>query len=314
MRTDMTNHERTQSAPRPLVEVLVSMRPRQWTKNLILLAGVIFAQLFSEPEAIWRAVAAVAVFCMASGAVYIYNDLCDQDQDRLHPQKRRRPIASGRLPAAVAWRAWAVLIVLTLVAGWLLEWAFLVTLCLFYVWNWIYSRLLKRLPVVDVVGIGVSFVIRALAGVMVLVPVDPEVTVSPWLLVCPFFLSLFLGFCKRRDELVKLAAESGTTRPVLLSYSETSLNALIGASFGLTLAAYAVYTVWPATVRHFGTRSLVWTTGLVFLGLWRYLYLVYKEGRGGRPHEILLNDLVLQGLVVAWIVVFVFIIGTGPES
>jgi len=199
-------------------------------------------------------------------------------------------------------------------AGWALGWPFLVTLCLFYVWNWAYSRLLKQLPVVDVVGIGVSFVIRALAGVMVLVPIDPAVTVSPWLLICPFFLSLFLGFCKRRNELVKLASDSGTTRPVLLSYTETTLNGLIGASFGLTLAAYAVYTVWPATVRHFGTQALVWTTGLVFLGLWRYLHLVFKEGRGGRPHEILLNDLILQCLVLSWIVVFVIIIGTGPGA
>lgn len=310
----MSNLDRPADVPVPLREVLVSMRPRQWTKNLILLAGVIFAQMLDDPAAILRALAAVVTFCAASGAVYLYNDLCDAEQDRLHPHKRRRPIASGRLTVPQAWRAWAVLIVITLGVGWALGWPFLVTLCLFYVWNWTYSRLLKRLPVVDVVGIGVSFVIRALAGVMVLVPIDPEVTVSPWLLICPFFLSLFLGFCKRRNELVKLATDSGSTRPVLLSYTETTLNALIGASFGLTFAGYAVYTVWPATVRHFGTHSLVWTTPLVFLGLWRYLYLVFKEGRGGRPHEILLNDLTLQSLVVAWIVVFVIIIGTGPGA
>ena len=149
---------------------------------------------------------------------------------------------------------------------------------------------------------------------MVLVPLAPGINLSPWLLICPFFLSLFLGFCKRRNELVKLADDRGSTRPVLLSYSETVLNAMIGASFGLTLAAYAVYTVWPDTVMHFGTHNLVWTTGLVFLGLWRYLYLVFKEGRGGRPHEILLNDLSLQMLVVAWIVVFVVIIGTRPGA
>ncbi|MEZ4388500.1 MAG: decaprenyl-phosphate phosphoribosyltransferase [Candidatus Krumholzibacteriia bacterium] len=300
------------TAPRVLAEVLVTMRPRQWTKNLILLAGVIFAQLLGEPAAVWRAVAAVLVFCVASGAVYVFNDICDVEQDRLHPHKRRRPVASGRLPMAAAWRAWLALVALAVVAAWLLGWAFMVTLGLFFVWNWAYSRLLKKLPIVDVVGIGVSFVIRALAGVMVLVPVDPAVTVSMWLLICPFCLSLFLGFCKRRNELIKLAGDSGTTRPVLLSYTETTLNAMIGASFGLTLAAYALYTVWPSTVAHFGTHSLVWTTGLVFLGLWRYLYLVFKEGKGGRPHEILLNDPTLQLLVVAWIGVFVVIIGTRP--
>jgi hypothetical protein len=156
-----------------------------------------------------------------------------------------------------------------------------------------------------------SFVIRALAGVLVLLPLHPDLEISYWLLICPFFLSLFLGFCKRRDELVKLAGSEGGTRPVLLSYTETVLNAMIGATFGLTLAAYAVYTVWPSTVSHFGTRSLVWTTVFVFAGLWRYLYLVFKEGRGGRPHEILLNDLALQAMVVGWIITFVAIIGVG---
>ncbi len=294
-----------------MTAILASMRPRQWTKNLILLAGVIFAQQLADPAAVLRSVAAVLVFCVASGAVYILNDIKDIAQDRLHPHKRRRPIASGRLPVPAAWRAWAALVLLCLLAGALLGWPFLVAVAFFLLWNWIYSTALKRLPVLDVVGIGVSFVIRALAGVMVLLPIHPEVSISFWLLLCPFFLSLFLGFCKRRNELVKLADDRGGTRPVLMSYTETMLNAMIGASFGLTLAAYAVYTVWPATVAHFGTRDLVWTIGFVFCGLWRYLYLVFKEGRGGRPHEILLNDAALQALVVGWIILFVAIIGPG---
>jgi 4-hydroxybenzoate polyprenyltransferase len=308
MPTEVDNRRAARGLPRLVLE---AMRPRQWTKNLILLAGVIFAQLLAEPAAVVRAVAAFVVFCVASGAVYVFNDLCDLEQDRLHPHKRRRPLASGRLPVATAWRVLILLVTLALVASWLLGWAFFVTVGLFFCWNWAYSRFLKRLPIVDVIGIGVSFVIRALAGVMVLLPIAPDIAVSFWLLVCPFFLSLFLGFCKRRNELVKLADERGSTRPVLLAYTETVLNAMIGASFGLSLAAYALYTVWPSTVEHFGTRSLVWTTGLVFLGLWRYLYLVFREGRGGRPHEILLNDPSLQAIVVIWIVVFVVIIGTG---
>jgi len=288
-----------------------SLRPRQWTKNLILLAGVIFAQELQDPASVLRALAAVLVFCFASGAVYVFNDIADVAQDRLHPYKRLRPVASGRLPIPVAWRVWAVLVVACLAVGALLGGPFVGALAAFFGWNWAYSRFLKKLPILDVLGIGVSFVLRALAGVLVLVPLHPDLAVSFWLLVCPFCLSLFLGFCKRRNELVKLADDHGTTRPVLLSYTETMLNAMIGATFGLTMAAYAVYTVWPSTVDHFGTRNLVWTTGFVFLGLWRYLYLVFREGRGGRPHEILLNDLVLQLLVVGWITVFVAIIGTG---
>lgn len=294
-----------------LLAALQSLRPRQWTKNFILLAGVIFAQQLADPAAVARALAAFVVFCLASGAVYILNDIKDIAQDRLHPHKRRRPIASGRLPIAGAWRVWGGLVAIVVLCGVLLGPMFLVAVLSFLVWNWFYSTLLKRLPILDVVGIGISFVIRALAGVMVLLPIHPEVTVSIWLLLCPFFLSLFLGFCKRRNELVKLADERGSTRPVLLSYNETLLNTLIGMSLGLTLAAYAVYTVWPSTVAHFGTRQLVWTTVFVFFGLWRYQYLVYREGRGGRPHEILLNDLAVQLLVVGWVASVVAIIGPG---
>jgi len=289
--------------------ILDNMRPRQWTKNLILLAGVIFAQQLEDPASVARALAACLIFCLASGAVYIFNDICDVEQDRLHPHKKRRPIASGRLPIPVAWRAWAVLVAVCLISAFFLGPLFMAAVLAFFFWNWTYSRFLKKLPILDVVGIGVSFVIRALAGVVVLLPLHPELELSVWLLLCPFFLSLFLGFCKRRNELVKLAEDSGSTRPVLLSYTETVLNAMIGASFGLTLAAYAVYTIWPSTVEHFGTRDLVWTTALVFAGLWRYLYLVFKEGQGGRPHEILLNDMILQLLVVGWIGLTVAIIG-----
>ena len=288
-----------------------NLRPRQWTKNLILLAGVIFAQQLGDPASVIRAVAAVFIFCFASGAVYIFNDIVDVEQDRKHPYKRLRPVASGRLPVRVAWAASGVLIVACSTAAMFLGVRFLLTVLAFFGWNWIYSRILKKLPILDVVGIGISFVIRALAGVLALVPLHPDMELSFWLLLCPFSLSLFLGFCKRRNEMVKMTNDRGTTRPVLLSYTETVLNAMIGATFGLTLATYAVYTVWPSTVEHFGTRALVWTTVFVFFGLWRYLYLVFREGRGGRPHEILLNDLGLQLLVVGWIGTFVAIIGTG---
>lgn len=300
MRTESRQH---------LLAVLASLRPRQWTKNLILLAGVIFARLLAEPVCVWRAVAACAVFCLASGTVYIVNDIADVMQDRLHPDKRRRPIASGRLPIPVARRAALVTGFLTTVAATLLGWPFLAAVAAFIAWNAIYTRVLKRIAIADVIGIGVSFVLRATAGWAVLLPVAPDIRLSSWLLLCPFFLSLFLGFGKRRHELLSLAGNSHTTRPVLTMYNETMLNVLIGTSFGLTLAAYALYTIWPSTVDHFGTRHLIWTTPFVFAGLWRYMYLVYRQGRGGRPHEILLNDPLLQALVIGWISASVAIIG-----
>jgi 4-hydroxybenzoate polyprenyltransferase len=292
-----------------------SLRPRQWTKNLILFAGVIFAQKLGDPVCLLRAGLGALVFCFVSGAVYLFNDIADVEQDRLHPYKRLRPIASRRLSIPAAVRGGLVLVAGCLVAAWLLGPPFLAAVLVFFLWNILYTRVLKRIRILDVVGIGVSFMIRAVAGVLVLSPRCPDVTISPWLLLCTFFLSLFLGFAKRRDELVKMAGTvQNSTRPVLNRYSEPLLNALIGTSFGLTLMTYALYTVWPSTVAHFGTRNLVFTLPFVLVGMARYLYLIFREGRGGRPHEILLNDLFLQTMVIGWIATAVLIIGTGQAT
>jgi len=289
---------------------LENLRPRQWTKNLLLFAGVIFAQKLGDSTCVVRALLGMVVFCFSSGVIYVFNDIADQHLDQRHPTKRNRPIASGRLPVRVAVRMGLGLFLICLVAAWLLGPAFLGGVCLFFLWNWLYTRWLKRIPVLDVSGIGMSFVIRATAGVLVLLPGCPGVGISPWLLLCTFFLSLFLGSCKRRDELLRVDPANGETRPVLRAYSEPGINAMIGASFGLTLMMYGLYTVWPDTVAHFGTRDLIYTIPFVLGGLGRYTYLVYLEDKGGKPHEILLNDLLLQVIVVGWIVAAVKIIGT----
>ena len=288
---------------------LASLRPRQWTKNLLLFAGIIFARKLSSTGCLLRAIAGTALFCLASGVIYIFNDIADRELDRAHPDKRRRPIAAGRLPVDVAVKLGSGLLVFCLLAAWLLADLFAAVVCVFFLWNWIYTRWLKRVPVLDVTGIGMSFVIRATAGVVVIRPGCPGVTISIWLLLCTFFLSLFLGFCKRRDELLKLGVANSETRPVLRGYTEPMLNALIGGSFALTTMMYALYTVWPHTVQQFGTRNLIYTLPFVLLGMGRYLYLVFLEEKGGRPHEILLMDLRLQIIVVAWIATAVRIIG-----
>jgi 4-hydroxybenzoate polyprenyltransferase len=288
---------------------LENLRPRQWTKNLLLFAGVIFAQKLGETPCVMRAFLGALVFCLASGVVYVYNDIVDRELDRLHPHKRLRPIASGRLPLTWAVRGGLVLGLICLVCGWLLGQEFLVMIAVFFLWNWLYSRWLKRVPVLDVMGIGMSFVIRATAGVMVMLPACPGVGISSWLLLCTFFLSLFLGFCKRRDELLRVDASQGTTRPVLREYSEPMLNALIGGSFALTTMMYALYSIWPTTVAHFGTQNLIYTLPFVLVGMGRYLYLVFLEDMGGKPHEILLNDAFIQVIVVSWIVTAIKIIG-----
>ncbi len=288
---------------------LENLRPRQWTKNLLLFAGIIFARKLSHTPCLVRAAAGTLVFCLASGVVYVFNDIADRELDRRHPNKRNRPIASGRLPVPVAVRLGLGLLVFCLVAAWALGELFLAGVSVFFLWNWLYTRWLKKVPVLDVAGIGMSFVVRATAGVLVILPACADVQISIWLLLCTFFLSLFLGFCKRRDELLKIGQGTGETRPVLHGYSEPMLNALIGGSFALTSMMYALYTVWPHTVEQFGTRNLIYTLPFVLLGMGRYLYLVFLEDKGGRPHEILLMDFQLQIIVVAWVVTAIRIIG-----
>lgn len=287
-----------------------SLRPRQWSKNLLLFAGVIFAQELGQTPCVMRAVFGALVFCLSSGVIYVFNDIADVELDRRHPAKRFRPIAAGQLSVFWAVRLGAGLLVICLLAAWLLGPAFLAGVVFFFIWNLLYTRWLKRVPILDVTGIGMSFVIRATSGVLVLLPACPEVGISSWLLMCTFFLSLFLGFCKRRDEYLKIGAARQETRPALRAYNEPMLNALIGISFGMTLMMYGLYTIWPDTVAHFGTRNLVYTIPFVLAGLGRYLYLVYQAEKGGKPHEILLNDWVLQLVLVGWIVLSVRIIGT----
>jgi 4-hydroxybenzoate polyprenyltransferase len=289
---------------------LENLRPRQWTKNLLLFAGVIFARELGNTACLVRAVLASLVFCFCSGVIYVFNDIADRDLDRRHPTKKNRPIASNRLSVAMAVKLAGGLFVICLLAAWQLGNLFLAGVCMFFFWNWLYTRWLKKIPILDVSGIGMSFVIRATCGVLVLLPASPDVRISPWLLMCTFFLSLFLGFCKRRDEFLKVGPQKGETRPVLRGYTEPMLNAMIGISLGLTMMMYGLYTVWPDTVEQFGTNHLIYTIPFVLAGLGRYLYLVYQEDRGGKPHEILLNDLLLQALVIGWITVAIRIIGT----
>ncbi|MCP4292467.1 MAG: decaprenyl-phosphate phosphoribosyltransferase [bacterium] len=293
-----------------LMTFFENLRPRQWTKNLLLFAGVIFARELSNTACVKRAILGSLVFCFSSGVVYVFNDIADRDLDRLHPTKRNRPIASGRLATSAAVKMGFSLLILCLASAWALGPLFLAGVCGFFLWNWLYTRWLKSVPVLDVTGIGMSFVIRATSGVLVLLPACPEVSISPWLLLCTFFLSLFLGFCKRRDEYMKMGPGKNETRPVLKGYSEPMLNAMIGVSLGLTMMMYGLYTVWPDTVEMFGTNHLIYTIPFVLLGMGRYLFLVYKEAKGGKPHDILLNDVLLQILVVGWIVTAIKIIGT----
>lgn len=289
--------------------LLTSLRPRQWTKNLLLFAGLVFSQSAAEPSSVVRACLGFLVFCLLSGAVYLFNDCVDAPQDRRHPLKRHRPIAAGRLPVATA-RRWALgLGIVALAVSWLLGRGFGATATAFAALNLAYSLGLKRLVIVDVVGIAVGFVLRAVASVEVLRPVRGTVPLSPWLILCTFLLALFLGFAKRRAEYVQEAASNHAARPSLRRYGRRMLDVLVVGTFVATLGAYVLYTLATGTVAQFGTYKLLFTAPFVAAGLGRYLVLVFKDDRGGRPHEILLTDPAIQVAVLGWITTVCLIIG-----
>jgi 4-hydroxybenzoate polyprenyltransferase len=247
----------------------------------------------------WRVGAAALLFCLAASGIYLLNDLCDATADRIHPVKRNRPIAAGRIRPAAAGLAAAVLLALSLGAAALLSRPFAIVLSAYTLMQLAYTLFLKRVTFVDVMIIASGFVLRALAGAVVI-----AVTISPWLLLCAFLLALFLALCKRRHEKVSLDANAVGHRPVLEGYAAPLLDQLIAIVSAATIVCYAIYTLWPDTVHKFGSPFLGFTVPFVVFGIFRYLALVYQHDQGGRPERILLTDgpllvdLALYGLAV----------------
>ncbi len=283
--------------------LIVELRPRQWTKNLVLFAGLVFSKNAADPALAVRSVLAFICFCLASGAIYIINDIADREADRLHPVKRHRPIASGALaPGAAA--AWAVVLIAgTTVLAYFLGQAFFIVFLVFVVLNLLYSFRLKQVVGLDVLSIAVGFVLRAIAGVNVLVEVEPDIELSPWLLVCTLFLALFLGLGKRRAELAQLDQDARRHRKSLANYSIGLLNQMIAMVSAATVISYSIYTIAPGTVQKFHTENLVYTIPFVVYGLLRYLYLVFEKEGGGSPSEVLLTDAPLLVTVLLWVLV-----------
>ena len=278
-----------------------SLRPYQWVKNGLVFAGVLFAGRLTDGASMTRALEGFVAFSLLSGAVYLFNDMRDAAADRLHPQKRRRPIASGALAPGLAWGGLAVVL---LVAGLLaahLGTPFAGTAGAYLVLSIAYSLGLKHVVLVDVMAIAAGFVLRAIAGVELLVPIAPAVELSPWLLVCTFFLALFLACGKRRQELLHMAGDrAANPRRVLLSYNEAFLDTLVTVCAATTLVAYAIYTIWPATVEKFHTTALLWTVPFVTYGTFRYLWLTRVGDEGEDPSHVIVTDRPLLVAVLLW--------------
>ncbi len=270
--------------------LLAALRPRQWTKNLLLFAGVLFSQHLTERDMLLRAAAGFVAFSLLAGSIYLLNDLKDLEADRRHPRKRLRPLASGRLPVAVA--RVAVVPLLAAVAA-LSSWLgapFLAVAGLYVAFNLAYTFWLKQVVLVDVFLIAIGFVLRAIAGVHLLLPVAPSTELSPWLLVCTFFGALFLALAKRRREIANAGDGAANQRAVLADYTPELLDGLLMVSAAASLMAYALYTIWPATVAKFQTEALLYTVPFVAYGIFRYLYLVRATEATEDPSQVLLTD------------------------
>ena len=275
--------------------LVTALRPRQWTKNLLVFAGLIFSQSLHEPALVARSILAFAIFCLLSGGVYLVNDVVDAERDRAHPQKRNRPVASGRLPASVALVAGIALLVGASIGALLLSAPFGAVAVGYAVLLTAYSAGLKHVVIVDGLVIAAGFVLRALGGVLVL-----DIELSHWLLLCTILLALFLTFGKRRHELIALEAGAADHRPILSEYSPQLLDQMIAVVTASTLMAYALYTMAPETQAKLGTTRLPLTIPFVLYGIFRYLYLLYRRDLGGDPSEHLLTDLALLLDVALW--------------
>jgi 4-hydroxybenzoate polyprenyltransferase len=312
MQSKMPSAAFPRSTPESLsLNLLRSLRPRQWTKNLFVFGALVFAQRLADRTSVLRALAAFFVFCVLSGAVYLVNDVLDRDQDRRHPLKARRPIASGALGVNAAVSAAFVLGSGALIAAFFLGLPFFAIAAAYLSLLVAYSAFLKHIVIIDVLTIAAGFMLRAAAGGAAI-----DVPVSHWLLLCTTLLALLLALGKRRHELVLLADAATGHRPILDDYSPYLLDQMISVVTASTVIAYAFYTISPETTAKFGTTLMSLTIPFPLYGIFRYLYLVHRKDQGGSPAELLVDDRPLLVCIALWALAVILIIyhpfGAGP--
>jgi 4-hydroxybenzoate polyprenyltransferase len=283
--------------------LLTSARPKQWSKNVIVFAAILFSRNIFDVSLSLKVAACFVLFSLITGATYLMNDIADREHDRYHPEKSVRPVASGRLPVGIAGTGAGIAVAAGLSGAWVLHHSFFYVTAAYLLLQILYTLLLKRIVILDVLAITTGFVLRVLAGAVVI-----EVEISSWLLICTFLLALFLALCKRRHELTLLEEGAGKHRKVLQEYSIALLDQMISMTTASTLIAYTLYTLSDRTVAKFGTEKLVFTVPFVVYGIFRYLYLVHIKKAGGSPETLLLSDLPLVGGIIAWGICAVLIV------
>ena len=265
--------------------IIRAIRPKQWIKNTVVFAALIFAkQLFVLPS-LFLSFCAFCLFCLLTGSVYLFNDIMDVEEDRQHPSKKNRPIASGELSIKTAIVAALIMGIFAVVASFYLSPQFGLVIICYWLVNFAYSKYLKHVVIIDVMVIALGFVLRAVGGAVVI-----NVEISSWLIICTTLLALFLGFGKRRHELVLMKDNAKEHRRILEEYSPYFLDQIIAVLTASIVVTYALYTMSARVVAKLQTSHLNLTIPFVLYGIFRYLYLIHQKNRGGNPTTVLFTD------------------------
>jgi len=279
------------------------IRPKQWVKNLFVFAPLIFAKELFQFGPVVTSLRALITFCLTASAVYILNDILDVEADRSHPEKRFRPLAAKAVSFVEAYILLGTLLACVGMLVYGLDGRFVVILCAYFLMNLAYSLKLKDVVLLDVFIIAAGFMMRVLGGAYAI-----EVETSTWLVLCTLFISLFLGFAKRRSELVQIPHSTFTERKVLERYRVGFLDQMLTIAAAGTVISYALYTVAPRTQQVFGTDKLIYTTVFVIYGVFRYLYLIHTTTSTDKPADVVTSDVAILGTVFLWVLTCVSLI------
>lgn len=288
-----------------ITNVLKAMRPRQWGKNIFIFVALVFSKNVFNVEMFLTALSAFFIFCFLSGGIYIFNDIIDKEKDRLHPLKSKRPIASGELSENNAYIFMFFLIIISILASFFININFAYISILYILIQVFYSISLKNVVILDIFCVSSGFFLRVIAGALAII-----VPVSSWLLICTFFVSVFITLAKRRHEILILEETAGEHRKVLRDYNTLLLDQMISVVTSSTVVSYAVYTLSEETIAKMHTTNLKYTIPFLLFGIYRYLYIVYLKKEGGSPESIFFKDLPFQINMILYVVSVILILYT----
>ena len=286
-----------------IIELLRLMRPHQWVKNTFVLAGLLFGHAWNNPTLVTQTLFAFVAFCLISSTIYILNDIVDIEQDRHHPSKRKRPLPSGKLKVSTAALFALLLGASALTLAFYASNTVVIIVLLYAILNIAYSFKLKHVVILDVFIIATGFMLRILAGTLGL-----GIPPSQWLLLCGLMITLFLGFSKRRAEIIALSEDKSAHRKVLQDYSPVLLDKMIVITAAGLIMSYSLYTMNAETIRIHGTANLIYTVPFVIYGVFRYIFLLHHQSRGTDTAKDMVRDPHLLTVLIGWLLATVTLI------